>query len=58
MEGHLESAIDYRDDVRVLRIEPVTRQEVQILQGHSPPDVSELEGIAATSEQFNPLNTE
>ena len=52
MEGHSESAIEYRDDVRVLHIEPITHQEVQILQGRSPPDVSQLEGIAATSEQF------
>jgi len=52
MEGHSESAIEYRDDVRVLHIEPITHQQVQILQGRSPPDVSKLEGIAATSEQF------
>jgi hypothetical protein len=36
----------------VLHIEPVTYQEVQIIQRSSPPDVSKLEGIAATSELF------
>ena len=49
-EGHSESRIEYHDDVRVLHIEPITRQEVKILQGSSPPDVSKLQGIAATSE--------
>jgi hypothetical protein len=33
MEGHSVSTIDYRDDIRVLHIEPVTYQEVQIVQG-------------------------
>ena len=42
----------YRDDIRVRHIEPVSYQEVQIIQGSSPPDVSKLEGIAATSELF------
>jgi len=37
---------------RVLHIEPITHQEVKILQGRSPPDVSELQSIAATSELF------
>ena len=52
MEGHSESAIEYRDNVWVLHIEPITQQEMQILQGRSLPDISKLEGIAATSEQF------
>ena len=38
--------------LRIMHIEPVTYQEVQILQGHSHPDVSRLEGIATTSELF------
>jgi hypothetical protein len=46
------STIEYREDVRVLHIDPVTYQEAQMLQGHSPPDVSKLERIAATSELF------
>jgi len=46
------SNIDYHTDVRVLHIEPVTHQEVQVIQQHSPPDVSKLEGILATSELF------
>jgi hypothetical protein len=41
------STIDYHDDIRVLHIEPVTYQEVQVVQGSSLPDVSKLEGIAA-----------
>jgi hypothetical protein len=32
MEGHSVSNIEYRDDVRVLHVDPVTQQEVQILQ--------------------------
>jgi hypothetical protein len=51
-EGHPESTVEYRDDVRVLHIEPITYQEIQIIQRISPPDVSKLEGIAATSELF------
>jgi len=51
-EGHSESTIEYHDDVRTLHIEPITHQEVKILQGCSPLDVSRLEGIAATSELF------
>jgi hypothetical protein len=50
-EDHPVSTVDYHADVRVLHIEPVTHQEVQEIQ-HSPPDVSKLEGIAATSELF------
>jgi len=50
MEGHTESKIEYCDDVRVLHTEPVTYQQVQILQGCSPPDVSKLEGTATKSE--------
>jgi len=46
------SNVEYRDDIRVLHIEPVTYQEVQIIQGNLPPDVSKLEDIAATSELF------
>ena len=46
------SDVDYQTDVRVLHIEPVTHQEVQVIQQHSPPDVSKLEGIVATSELF------
>ena len=45
------STIEYWDDLRVLHVEPVTYQEVQMLQGRSPPDVLKLEGIA-TSELF------
>jgi hypothetical protein len=52
MEGHSLSNIEYRDDVQVLHVDPVTHQEVQILQGRSLPDVSKLESIAATSEMF------
>jgi len=37
-EGHSESTIGYHDDVRALHIEPITHQEVQILQGPSLPD--------------------
>jgi len=44
------SNIEYRNDVRVLHVDPLTHQEVQILQGRSPPDVSKLESTAATSE--------
>jgi hypothetical protein len=51
-EGHPESTVEYRDDVRVLHIEPITYQGVQIIKISSPPDVSKLEGIAATSELF------
>ena len=51
-EGHSESNIEYRDDIHVLHFEPITYQEVQILQGRSPPDVSKMEGITATSELF------
>ena len=51
-EDHSESTIGYRDDIPVQHIEPVTYQEVQILRGRSPPNVSKLEGIAATSELF------
>ena len=49
-EGRSESTIKYYE--RVLHIEPVTHQKVQILQGRSPPDVSKLEGVAAMSELF------
>jgi len=52
MEGHSVSNIEYRDDVQVLHVDPVTHQEVQILQGRSPTDVSKLESIAATSGLF------
>ena len=52
MEGHSGSTIEYHEDVRALHIEPIAHQEVQIFQGRSPPDVSILEGIAATSELF------
>ena len=45
------STVEYRDDIRVLHIEPVTYQEVQIIRGYSPPDVWKSEGIAA-SELF------
>jgi len=51
-EGHSVSNIKYRDDVRVLHVDPFTHQEVQILQGRSPPDISKLESIATTSELF------
>ena len=51
-EGHSESTIEYHDDVRALHVEPITHEEVQILQGRSPPDVSKLESIAAMSELF------
>jgi len=51
-ESHSVSNVDYHTDVRVLHIEPVTHQEVQVIQQHSPPDVSKLEGIVATSELF------
>jgi len=51
-EGHSVSTIEYRDDIRVLHVEPVTYQEVCILQDYSPPDVSKLESTAATSELF------
>jgi hypothetical protein len=51
-EGHSLSTIEYHDDVRIQHIEPITYQEVQILQGRSPLDVSKLENIAATSELF------
>jgi len=50
-EGHSVSTVEYRDDIRVLHIEPVTYQEVQIIRGYSPPDVWKSEGIAA-SELF------
>jgi hypothetical protein len=56
MEGHSVSNIEYRDDVRVLHVHPVTHQKVQILQGRSLPDVSKLESIAATSELFKHRN--
>ena len=46
------STIIYRDDVRVLHTEPVTYQEVRILQGRSPSDVSKLETIAVKSGLF------
>ena len=52
IEGHSESTIEYHDDVRALHIEPITHKEVQILQGCSHPDVSKLEGIAATLKLF------
>jgi hypothetical protein len=52
MEGHSVSTIEYRDDVQVLHIDPVTYQEVWILQNRSPPDVSKLESIATPSELF------
>jgi hypothetical protein len=51
-EGHALSTVTYQADVRVQHIEPVTYQEVQILQDRSPPDVTKLENIAATSELF------
>ena len=51
-EGHSESIIGYHKDVRVIHVEPITHEEVQILQGRSSPDVSKLKGIAATSEIF------
>ena len=51
-EGHSVSTIIYRDDVRVLHTEPVTYQEVRILQGRSPSDVSKLETIAVKSGLF------
>ena len=51
-EGHSVSNIEYRNDVRVLHVDPVTHQEVHTLQGRSPPDVSKPESIAATSELF------
>jgi len=52
MEGHLVSIIEYWDDLQVLHVESVTYQEVQILQGRSRPEISELEGIAIMSEPF------
>jgi hypothetical protein len=52
MKGHSVSNTEYRDDVRVLHVDPVTHQEVQILQARSPPDVSKLESIAAMSRLF------
>jgi hypothetical protein len=39
-EGHSVSTVTYQADVRVQHIEPVTYQELHILQGQSPPDVS------------------
>jgi len=51
-EGHSESTIEYHDDVRVFHIQPITHQEVKILQGNSPPYASKLEGVAATSKLF------
>ena len=51
-EGHLVSTVEYHDDIRVLHIEPVTYQTVQIIQGNSPPDVSKLEAIAAMLKLF------
>ena len=37
-EVHSESNFEYHDDVQALHIEPITHQDIQILQGHSPPD--------------------
>lgn len=51
-EGSSALTIEYHDDVRVLHLEPVTYQEVRILQDRSPPDVSKLENIATKSELF------
>jgi hypothetical protein len=51
-EGHSVSNIGYRDNVRVIHVDPVTHQEIQILQETLPPDLSKLENIAATSELF------
>jgi hypothetical protein len=36
MEGHSVSNIEYRDDIRVRHVDPVTQQEVQTLQRRSP----------------------
>jgi hypothetical protein len=46
-EEHSVSIITYEDSCMQQHIEPVTHQEVQMLQGRTPPDVSELETIAA-----------
>jgi hypothetical protein len=51
-DGHSVSTIKFRDNIRVQHIEPVTNQEVTILQERSPPDASKLESVAARSELF------
>ena len=51
-EGSSVLTIEYQDDVRILHLEPVTYQEVRMLQDRSPPDVSKLENIATKSELF------
>jgi hypothetical protein len=52
MESRSASNVNYHADIRVLQVEPVTHQEVQEIQQRSPPEVSKLEGIVATSELF------
>jgi hypothetical protein len=51
-EGHSVSTIEYCDGIRVLHIEPLTSQEVRLVQDSSLSDVSKLKSIAATSEKF------
>jgi hypothetical protein len=51
-EGHSVSTVTYSTDLLAQHIEPITHQELQLLQGLSPPDVSKLDSIAATSELF------
>ena len=51
-EGSSALTIEYHYDIRVVHLEPVTYQEVRILQDCSPPDVSKLEDIATKSELF------
>ena len=51
-EGHSVSTIEYRIEIWVLHTDPVTYQEVLILQDRSPLHVSKLDSIAATSELF------
>jgi hypothetical protein len=51
-KGHSVSTIKYGDSLMLQHIEPVAYQEVQMLQSCTPPDVSELETIAATFKLF------
>jgi hypothetical protein len=56
MEGHSVLTVTYPTDLLAQHIEPITHQELQLLQGHSPPDVSKLDNIVATSELFKHRN--
>ena len=51
-DGHSVSTIEYCVEIWVLHTEPVSYQEVLILQYWSPPHVSKLDDIAATSELY------